>query len=57
MSETIKNKKELLKIDGFLLDESMCRFVEEKLKHTPQSDFIYNKKLPDNLENLDINRK
>ena len=49
----VKDKEDLLKIDEFLLNESIYQFIEEKLKHISQSDFIYNKKLPDDLENLD----
>ena len=43
----------LLHIDKFLLNASIESFVEEKLKYTPKSDYIYNKELPKNLENLE----
>ena len=48
-----KSQKNLLDIDNLLLDESIYNFIEEKLKYVPKSDFIYNKKLPTNLETLD----
>ena len=47
------NKKELLNIDKLILNEVLCEFVEEKLKHIPQSEYIYNRKLPSDLETLD----
>ena len=46
-------KNDLLNIDKALSNESLSQFIEEKLKYTPQSDYIYNKKLPSDLENMD----
>ncbi|MFC1659297.1 hypothetical protein ACFL0U_01900 [Pseudomonadota bacterium] len=47
------NKEYLLNIDKLLLDESISQFVEEKLKHNPKSNYLYNKKLPQDLEKMD----
>ena len=46
-------KDQLLNIDKLLLNESINQFIEEKLKYNPKSDYIYNKKLPKDLENME----
>ena len=48
-----KLSNKLLNMDEFLLNESLNQFIEEKLKYTSKSDYIYNKKLPKNLEGLE----
>ena len=46
-------KEQLSNIDKLLLNESINQFVEEKLKYNSQSEYIHNRELPENLENLD----
>ena len=52
-TKNLLNSKNLSNLDDLLLDESIQNLIEQKLKYTPKSDFIYNKELPKNLEELD----
>ena len=54
------NKKNILNhvnIDEILLDESLHDFIEEKLKYTPKSSFLYNKKIPTKEELYNFNKE